>query len=333
LKTGKFAVMVKIGLIGAGHLGKIHLRLLNEIEGFELIGFYDADQEKSSQIESETGIKSWPDIESLILAADALDIVTPTTLHFSIASLCLRKQKHIFIEKPVTTSPEEGKDLVRLAQEAKVKVQVGHVERFNPAMLALQGYEINPKFIECHRLAQWNPRGTDVSVVQDLMIHDIDLVQSLVRSPVKRVSASGVAVLSDSLDIANARIEFSNGAVANLTTSRISIKNMRKMRIFQNNGYLSLDFLDKRSELFFIEDPNHTVPGQDQAIRLEFGSPDRLKNLLMLTPESPSVNAIKMELEEFLRSIRDNAPVRVSLEDGVAAVETAALILERIQGS
>jgi len=333
LKTGKFAIMVKIGLIGAGHLGKIHLRLLNEIEGFELIGFYDADQEKSSQIESETGIKSWQDVESLILAADALDIVTPTTLHFSIASLCLRKQKHIFIEKPVTTSPEEGKDLVRLAQEAKVKVQVGHVERFNPAMLALQGYEINPKFIECHRLAQWNPRGTDVSVVQDLMIHDIDLVQSLVRSPVKRVSASGVAVLSDSLDIANARIEFSNGAVANLTTSRISIKNMRKMRIFQNNGYLSLDFLDKRSELFFIEDPNHTVPGQDQAIRLEFGSPDRLKNLLMLTPESPSVNAIKMELEEFLRSIRDNAPVRVSLEDGVAAVETAALILERIQGS
>jgi predicted dehydrogenase len=333
LKTGKFAIMVKIGLIGAGHLGKIHLRLLNEIEGFELIGFYDADQEKSSQIESETGIKSWPDVESLILAADALDIVTPTTLHFSIASLCLRKQKHIFIEKPVTTSPEEGKDLIRLAKEAKVKVQVGHVERFNPAMLSLKGYEINPKFIECHRLAQWNPRGTDVSVVQDLMIHDIDLVQSLVRSPVKRVSASGVAVLSDSLDIANARIEFSNGAVANLTTSRISIKNMRKMRIFQNNGYLSLDFLDKRSELFFIEDPNHIVPGQDQAIRLEFGSPDRLKNLLMLTPESPSVNAIKMELEEFLRSVRDNAPVRVTLEDGVAAVETAALILDRIQGS
>lgn len=325
--------MVKVGLIGAGHLGKIHLRLLNEIEGFELIGFYDADEEKGKQIEAETGIKSWPDVESLILAADALDIVTPTTLHFSIASLCLRKQKHIFIEKPVTATPEEGKDLIRLAQEAKVKVQVGHVERFNPAMLSLQGYEINPKFIECHRLAQWNPRGTDVSVVQDLMIHDIDLVQSLVRAPVKRVSASGVAVLSDSLDIANARIEFSNGAVANLTTSRISIKNMRKMRIFQNNGYLSVDLLDKRSELFFIEDNSHIVPGQDQAIRLEFGSPDRLKNLLMLTPEPPSVNAIKMELEEFLNSIRDNAPIRVSLEDGVAAVETAALILDRIQGA
>lgn len=325
--------MVKIGLIGAGHLGKIHLRLLGEIEGFETIGFFDPNTENASRIESETGIRAYPDMESLVRDADALDIVTPTTLHFQVASYCLRKQKHIFIEKPVTATPEEGKDLIRLAHEAKVKVQVGHVERFNPAMLALQGYEVNPKFIECHRLAQWNPRGTDVSVVQDLMIHDIDLVQSLVRSPVRKVSASGVAVLSDSLDIANARLEFSNGAVANLTTSRISIKNMRKMRIFQNNGYLSVDLLDKKSEIFLIEDPNQPVPGQDDAIKLEFGSPGKLKNLLVFSPETPSVNAIKMELEEFLKSIRDNGPVRVTLEDGVAAVETASLILEKIQGS
>lgn len=324
--------MVKIGLIGVGHLGKIHLRLLSEIEGFDLIGFYEPNAVRAQEISKETGIKAWENVESLIQEADALDIVAPTTQHFSLASQCLRKQKHVFIEKPVTATTEEGKNLIRLAQEAKVKVQVGHVERFNPALLSLQGYDINPKFIECHRLAQWNPRGTDVSVVQDLMIHDIDLVLSLVRAPVKRVSASGVAVLSDSLDIANARIEFSNGAVANLTTSRISIKNMRKMRIFQNNGYLSLDFLDKRSELFLLEDKNHPVPGEDMAIRMEFGSAENLKNLLMLSPEPPSVNAIKMELEEFQKSIASGSQVRVTLEDGVAAVETASLILDKIQG-
>lgn len=325
--------MVKIGVIGAGHLGRIHIRLLQEIEGFDLIGFFDPDFARASQIAEETGVKSYPDAESLVADAEAIDIVTPTTFHFGYAAYCLRKQKHTFIEKPVTATAEEGKDLIRLAQEAKVKVQVGHVERFNPAMLAVQEYDLNPKFIECHRLAQWNPRGTDVSVVQDLMIHDLDLVLSLVRSPLRKISASGVAVLSDTPDIANARLEFSNGCVANLTTSRISIKNMRKMRIFQPSGYVSMDFLDKKTELFLIEDKNVPVPGEDNAMRLEFGTEGNQKNLLVITPETPSVNAIKMELEEFLKSITHNTPVRVSLEDGVAAVETAAQIMEKIQGA
>jgi len=325
--------MVKIGVIGAGHLGKIHIRVIKEIPEFELIGFFDPDSQRAKEITQEFEIPSYQDAESLIKAADAIDIVTPTTFHFGYAAFCLRQQKHIFIEKPVTTTPEEGKDLIRLAEEAKVKVQVGHVERFNPAMLAVEPYDLNPKFIECHRLAQWNPRGIDVSVVQDLMIHDLDLVLSLVQSPLKRISASGVSVLSDTPDIANARLEFANGCVANLTTSRISIKNMRKMRIFQPNGYVSLDFLDKKAELFFIEDIQNPVPGADDAIRLAFGSETHTKNLLVLTPESPSVNAIKMELEEFAQSILKGSPIRVSLADGVAAVDTAAQIMEKIQGS
>lgn len=325
--------MVKIGVIGAGHLGKIHIRVILEIAEFELVGFFDPDTKRSEEISREFGVTSYSDAESLIKDCEALDIVTPTTFHFGYAAFCLRQQKHLFIEKPVTSTSEEGKDLIRLAEEAKVIVQVGHVERFNPAMLSVEKYELKPMFIECHRLAQWNPRGTDVSVVQDLMIHDLDLVNSLVKSPLKRISASGVSVLSDTPDIANARLEFANGSVANLTTSRISIKNMRKMRIFQTSGYVSLDFLDKKADIFILEDGQMQVPNPDDAMRVEFGSDENKRNLLVFSPEAPAINAIKMELEEFRKSVEAGAPIRVTLQDGVAAVEMASAIIEKIQGA
>jgi predicted dehydrogenase len=324
--------MIKIGVIGAGHLGKIHIRLLKEIPDFFLVGFFDPDPAKSLEIQTQFEIPAFPDAESLISLCDAIDIVTPTLYHHFYAVSGLKKSKHVFIEKPVTATLEEGKELLALEKEAKVKVQIGHVERFNPAFLALEGQELKPMFIECHRLAQWNPRGTDVSVVLDLMIHDLDLIQSVVKSPVKKVSASGVAVLSDTPDIANARIEFNNGCVANLTTSRISMKNMRKIRFFQPNGYVSVDFLDKKTELYLIEDPAAPDPKWEDSMKIPFGSEGHLKNLVIIEPPIPEVNAIRMELETFAAAIREEIPVRVSLSDGVNALETAMTVLDKIQG-
>ena len=241
--------MIKIGVLGAGHLGKIHIRLLKEIDKYELVGFYDADPEAAKEVEKEFGVKAFSSIESLIELVDAVDIVTPTITHYDCASKAIKNSKHIFIEKPVTNTIEEAKSLKGLSKEANVHVQVGHVERFNPAFIAARDYCSNPMFIETHRLAQFNPRGTDVSVVLDLMIHDIDIILSVVKSNIKRISASGVAVVSESPDIANARIEFDNGCVANLTSSRISMKNMRKSRFFQKDAYISVDFLDKKVDV------------------------------------------------------------------------------------
>ncbi|HLG04250.1 MAG TPA: Gfo/Idh/MocA family oxidoreductase, partial [Bacteroidia bacterium] len=229
--------MLKIGVIGAGHLGKIHLRLLKEIPAWELIGFYDADQAVRQNVADELGVTPWDDMDRLIRTCDAVDIVTPTIYHFELAEKAIRQSKHVFIEKPLTQTVREGQLLLKLASEANIKVQVGHVERFNPAFLAARHLLESPLFIETHRLAQFNPRGTDVSVILDLMIHDIDIVLSLVKANIKRISASGVAVVSETPDIANARIEFDNGAVANLTSSRISLKNMRKSRFFRRDAY------------------------------------------------------------------------------------------------
>ena len=224
---------IKIGVLGAGHLGKIHIRLLKEIEDYELIGFYDPDSLNAAKVESEYGLKRFTDMEELITMVDAVDIVTPTLSHFDCAYLALKQSKHIFIEKPMTSSMQEARKLLELIKEAGVKAQIGHVERFNPAFLAVKDYAMNPMFIETHRLAQFNPRGTDVSVILDLMIHDIDIILKMVGKDVKHIAASGVPIISDSPDIANARLEFVNGAVANVTASRISMKNMRKTRVFK----------------------------------------------------------------------------------------------------
>ncbi|MDO8897298.1 MAG: Gfo/Idh/MocA family oxidoreductase, partial [Bacteroidales bacterium] len=241
--------MLKIGVLGAGHLGKIHIRCIQQIEEYELVGFYDQDAETAQKVENEFNLKRFDSIDALIDAVEIVDIVTPTISHFSCASKALKKRKHVFIEKPIVATPEEAQQLIALAQEASVKVQVGHVERFNPAFIAAKNSISNPMFIETHRLAQFNPRGTDVPVVLDLMVHDIDIILSVVNSKISKISASGVAVVSQTPDITNARIEFENGCVANLTASRISLKNMRKSRFFQKDAYITVDFLEKKTEI------------------------------------------------------------------------------------
>lgn len=320
---------IKIGLLGVGHLGTIHLRLLKELSDvYELVGIYDLDQAQAEAKAAEFGTVAFTEAEALIKACDAVDIVTPTLSHYELAKAAMRQFKHVFIEKPVTHTVDEARKLMDLAREADVKVQVGHVERYNPAFLAVRDMEIAPMFVECHRLAQWNPRGTDVPVVQDLMIHDLDIVLKLINSSIKRISASGVAVISDSPDIANARIEFNNGAVANFTASRISLKNMRKMRLFQRNAYLSIDFLEKKTEIVNINDGKAPLALGDEAINFQAG--DREKHLTFDHPPVEPVNAIKMELEEFAIAIRDNQPTQVTLEEAAAALDAATQIMDKI---
>ena len=318
---------VKIGLLGAGHLGKIHLKLLKEIEGYEVVGFYDSNEETAAQVAADFGVKAFANQQALIAQCDALDIVTPTTAHYACAVAALKKFKHIFIEKPLATTTAEASELVKLVDEARVKCMIGHVERFNPALLSLNKKLIKPLFIEVHRLAQFNPRGTDVSVVHDLMIHDLDIILSLVKANVKKISASGVAIVSSTPDIANARIEFDNGCVANLTASRISVKNMRKMRIFQTGSYISMDFLKQKSEIFRIEDQ----PTPDRENQFEIELADHTKKYITYDkPELKEVNAIKMELELFHRSITTNKPSPVSIHDGFLAMELSQKIMDKI---
>lgn len=321
--------MIKIGLFGAGHLGKIHLRLLKEIDKFEVIGFHDPNPESAAFVEKEFGVKHYGSMDELIDLADAIDIVTPTITHFACASKSIKKSKHIFIEKPVTNTIEEAKSLIGLSKEANVKVQVGHVERFNPAFIAAQSYCSNPMFIETHRLAQFNPRGTDVSVVLDLMIHDIDIILSTVKSNIKRISASGVAVVSDTPDIANARIEFDNGCVANLTASRISMKNMRKSRFFQRDAYVSVDFLDKKVEVIRLKN----VKGEEDpfAVTIDLGAGKGFKQIYFENPTILPTNAIKMELETFADSIISNTTPLVSIDDGYKALDVANKIIEKMK--
>ncbi len=322
--------MRKIGLFGAGHLGKIHLKLLNEIEEWDLVGFFDPNPEVAATVAEKFGIPGFESAEALLSQVDAVDIVTPTLSHFDIAKSALKAGKHVFIEKPLSHTLAEGQALLEIqAEHPELVIQVGHVERFNPAFLSVEDREIQPRFIEGHRLAPYNPRGTDVSVVLDLMIHDLDIVLSLVRSPIKEINASGVSVISDTPDIANARIEFVNGCVANLTASRISIKQMRRLRFFQKNNYLALDFLKKESEVFSLEEEVDPSKGDSQmAMPLETGK--ETKFLVFEKPESRGVNAIKMELEEFARSVQQGEPVKVSLQDGYNALEAAHMILARI---
>jgi predicted dehydrogenase len=318
---------VKIGLLGAGHLGKIHLRLLKEIEGYEVVGFYDPDHTKAEQVSAEFGVPAFPSEDTLIDKCDAIDIVTPTTTHFDCAVMAIKKFKHLFIEKPLAYTTTEASTLAKLIDEARIKCMVGHVERFNPALLSLNKKFIKPLFIEVHRLAQFNPRGTDVSVVHDLMIHDIDIILSLVRGNVRKVSASGVAIVSNTPDIANAQIEFDNGCVANLTASRISVKNMRKMRIFQTGAYISMDFLQQKSEIFKIEDtPN---PNRENQFEIELADNTK-KYITYDVPEKKEVNAIKMELELFLKSILTDKPPPVTVHDGFMAMDLGQRILDKI---
>lgn len=321
---------MRIALLGAGHLGKIHLKCIQATTCWELAGFYDPDDKNAESAKAQYGAKRYQSLSKLLAACDAVDIVTPTPAHYTLAAKAIRAGKHVFIEKPVTQTIPEGKKLLQLTEKHGVTVQVGHVERFNPAFTALGGMKLQPMFIEGHRLAAFQPRGTEVSVILDLMIHDLDLVLHLVKSPVKKVSASGVAVLSNTPDIANARIEFTNGCVANLTASRISMKQMRKMRLFQPDHYLSLDFLEKNAQIVRLYATDATdLPPTDQL--MEFDTPAGKKWLQLLMPESVPVNAIQRELETFHTAIEQGIDPVVTLRDGFEALQLAHRILKEIE--
>jgi predicted dehydrogenase len=318
--------MLKVGVLGVGHLGKFHLNNWKEIKAAELAGFYDPDDNIAREVAEKYQLTRFPDPESLIDACDIIDVVAPTPIHFSLCSIAIRKGKHVFVEKPLANSMDEARELVKLVRESNVKLQVGHVERFNPAFLALQSMSLNPLFIEVHRLAQFNPRGTEVSVILDLMIHDIDIILSLVRSEVKSISASGVAVMTDTPDIASVRIEFNNGCVANLTSSRISMKKMRKMRIFQKDAYIGIDFLNKKTEIIKLKTPQDL-----DGFSFDIETPNGKKTIALSNPAIPEVNAIKLELEKFTEAILNNTPTRVSEVDGFRAMDIAHQILQKIK--
>lgn len=317
--------MLKIGVFGTGHLGKFHLNNWKEIEGAVLTGFFDPDNATAAEVSSKYGLRRFDTVDELLNACDAVDIIAPTSYHFELCKAAITRGKHVFVEKPLANTMEEAKELVKLAKEANIKFQVGHVERFNPAFLALKNYTLDPMFIEVHRLAQFNPRGTDVSVILDLMIHDIDIILSLVKSNVKSISANGVAVMSDTPDIANVRIEFDNSCVANLTSSRISMKKMRKMRLFQKDAYIGIDFLEKKTEVIKLN-----APGDKNVFTFDIETNNGKKTIAISNPVVEDGNAIRMELQAFYNAIVNNTDTPVSEIDGFRAMDVAHQILEKI---
>jgi predicted dehydrogenase len=317
--------MLRIGVFGVGHLGKFHLNNWKDIKDAEVIGFYDPSDDTSREVAEKYQLPRFLDIDTLLNACDAIDVVAPTNYHFALCEKAIKKGKHIFVEKPLANTMDEARQLVKLAEESGIKFQVGHVERFNPAFLAIRDTPLNPMFIEVHRLAQFNPRGTEVSVILDLMIHDIDIILSIVKSDVKNISASGVGVITETPDIANVRIEFHNGCVANLTSSRISMKKMRKMRIFQKDAYIGIDFLNKKTEIIKLKDQ------QDPTVfAFDIETPSGKKTIAVANPVVPEVNAIKKELEEFVYAILNNTKTIVSEIDGLMAMDVAHQILDKI---
>jgi len=317
--------MLKVGIFGTGHLGKFHLNNWLEIPDVEVVGFFDPNNATANEIATQYGLKRYVSEEELIEMCDAIDVVSPTHFHFSTCEKAIRKGKHVFVEKPMANTIEEAEQLVKLVQESNIKLQVGHVERFNPAFLAIRDFKLSPMFIEVHRLAQFNPRGTEVSVILDLMIHDIDAVLSIVKSDVKHISASGVAVMTDTPDIANVRIEFDNGCVANLTSSRISMKKMRKMRLFQKDAYIGVDFLNKTSEIIKLKEDT-----DENVFSFDIETPNGSRTIAIANPKSPEVNAIKKELEEFVNAINNNTRPIVNEIDGMRAMDVAHQILHKI---
>ena len=320
--------MLKVGVFGVGHLGKYHLNNWKEIPEVSLVGFFDPNNDNAKEVEKTYGLKRFMDEEALIAACDIIDIVTPTQHHFPVCEMAIKMGKNVFVEKPMANTIEEGKAIVNMVKEANVKLQVGHVERFNPAYTALKNASLNPLFIEVHRLAQFNPRGTEVSVIFDLMIHDIDIILSIVKSDIKNISASGVAVLTDTPDIANVRIEFNNGCVANLTSSRISMKKMRKIRLFQKDAYIGIDFLEKNTEIIKLK-----LPDETDAFSFDIETHQGTKTITISNPVVEDGNAILSELSSFVEAIEKDQPTVVNEIDGYLAMEVAHQILDKISKS
>ena len=322
-------IPVRIGVIGIGHLGSLHAKMLKDMPGVSLAGVFDTDAVKAGSVAAQYSTVAAESLDALLEVTDAVTIATSTSAHYLVASRALESGRHVFLEKPITQTIPEADALCRSAAARGLLIQVGHIERFNPAILALEKYTIAPMFVESHRLAQFNPRGTDVAVVLDLMIHDIDLILSFVRSPVRSVEASGVAVVSDTVDIANARIQFENGCVANVTASRISQKKMRKMRLFQKSGYLSIDFSEGLAEVFRLVGEDE--PEKKGTMMLgELGSGRHKRKIVYEQPEVKEVNALRYELQMFASSVATGTPPVVSGEDGKRALEVANVILEKI---
>ncbi|MCP5063925.1 MAG: Gfo/Idh/MocA family oxidoreductase [Ignavibacteriae bacterium] len=321
---------LNIGVIGTGHLGNFHTKLLKEIQEVNLVGVNDISMQAGKEISGKYDIPFVKDLDDLLQQVDAVSIVATTSSHYKLVKKALENNVHVFVEKPITNTIEEAKELVELAKKNNLKLQVGHIERFNPALLSLEKYNMNPKFVQTDRLAQFNPRGTDVAVVLDLMIHDIDIILSLVKSDVKSVNASGVAVVSDNIDIANARIEFENGAVANVTASRISQKKMRKMRMFQKEAYISVDFDSGVSEVFRL------ISASEKSVEHfltfgEMGVGDNKKSVVYEQPEVKQVNALKHELCLFAKAVQNDTTPIVSGEDGLKALQVAEMIIKKIE--
>ena len=317
--------MLRIGIFGVGHLGKFHVNNWLEIKEATIVGFYDPNEENAANAIQQYKLQQFTSIDALLDACDAVDIIAPTTFHFELCKAAIKKGKHVFVEKPLAHTIDEAKELVKLAKEANIKFQVGHVERFNPAFLAVKDIKLEPMFIEVHRLAQFNPRGTDVSVILDLMIHDIDIILSLVKSNVKNISANGVAVMSDTPDIANVRIEFDNGCVANLTSSRISMKKMRKMRLFQKDAYIGIDFLDKKTEIIKLSSPD-----DKNVFTFDIDTNNGKKSIAIANPIVENGNAIQLELNGFIQAIINNTDTPVNVMDGFRAMDIAHQILKKI---
>ena len=318
--------MLKVGVVGCGHLGKIHIKLLIQSKNYSLSGIYDSNSKISELAALDFKCKAYQTFESMLEEIDILDIVTTTTAHFEYAKIAIEKGIHVFIEKPVCSNIFESNELINISKSHDVKIQVGHVERFNPAYTAVEKNINKPMFIESHRLAKFNPRGTDVSVVLDLMIHDIDIILNSVKSNVKQISSSSVSVISDSPDIANARIEFENGCVANLTASRVSLKNMRKTRFFQSGKYISIDFLNKESEVVEIDDESSGIP----VMTLELNN-GKQKRIYFNKPTILENNAILDELDSFANSIKNNTKPKVDIADGHNALEIALRIIDNFK--
>ncbi len=321
-----------IGVIGVGHLGKLHTKMFKQIENCELTGVFDTNPEQAKAVSQEFKVPTFNSIEELLSKVKAVSIAVVTSAHYEIAKKCLQNNVHVFVEKPITTTIEQAEELVEIAKNNNLKLQVGHIERFNPGLLSLESYISEPRFIQTDRLSQFNPRGTDVAVVLDLMIHDIDIILSLIKSNIKQIDANGVAVVSDHIDIANARIQFENGAVANVTASRISQKKMRKMRIFQKDHYISLDFVTGVSEVYRLQPVEQSA--LPNAISFgEIGVGDKKKRLVYEQPEFKEINALNYELQLFVDSVLYNKKIVVSGEDGLKALKVAEIIINKIEES
>ena len=319
---------IKIGVIGVGHLGKHHVNHLSNISDVDFRGVYDINPEKSKKISKEYKTKSFISRSALIEKVDAVSIVTPTKEHNTTAKECIAKGKHVFIEKPITQTVDEADLLIKLAKEKNVIIQVGHIERLNPALMPLEQHDINPKFVEVQRLAPYMVRGSDVPVVLDLMIHDIDIVLSLIPSPIKHIESTGVSIMTNSVDIANARISFENGAIASLTSSRVAKDRVRKLKIFQQDLYITVDFLIGLTEIYKAMDANQSDPDAIMTAPLESNGQNR--QIFYEKPTIPKIDALKMELENFIKSIKGEEKPIVDGVSGRNALKIAIEIQNKI---